>query len=269
MILVNIKIVELLKELGLTQNEAQVFIALYQKSPQIATNLATGAKVSRGRIYEILQSLEDYGLIISNRIKGGSNHYSLTDYPTCLNRFKEAKVGKIEGILEEVTSFLDEIERTDLSASLLTTDDFSVIKGEKSNEYYIEQILDKSKKSVLTNFTADMLIEHKRAIMNTKKRGISFTFLISDSDFENPEVKEIVRGSKLFVLSIEDMPSPIITVFKDARPSMIIIDDNEIAIIRFYKQTADSLMIRNPELIKYQRFILDLFMQGGEEIDYE
>ena len=269
MILLTIKIIELLKELGLTQNEAQVFVALYQESPQIATNLATSAKVSRGRIYEILQSLEEYGLIISNKFKGGSNNYTLTDYPACLIRFKETKVENIEKILEEVTSQLEKIERTNLAASLLTTDDFSVIKGEKSNEYYIEQILDKSTKNVLTNFTANMLIEHKRAILNTKARGISFTFIISDSDFKNPEVKEIVRGSKLFVLTINDMPSPIIAVFKDVRPSMIIIDDNETAIIRFYKQTADSLMIRNPELIKYQRYILDLFMQGARQINFE
>ena len=71
------------------------------------------------------------------------------------------------------------------------------------------------------------------------------------------------------MLSINRMPSPIISVFKDVRPSMIIIDDNEIAIIRFYKQTVDSLMIRNPDLIKYQRYVLDLFMKGGEEIDLD
>jgi len=68
------KLIEILKELGLSENEARVYFATLSLGPTTILKIAQTAEIKRTTIYSIVQSLKERGLI-SVEIKGFKKHY--------------------------------------------------------------------------------------------------------------------------------------------------------------------------------------------------
>ncbi len=261
------KTIDNFKKIGLSEYEAKIFTELYQRSPQSASSLVGNTGVSRGRIYDVLRKLERNLLVIEVPVAkhpSTSSLYQVADFPECLERLKRELITDLEKQFEEIKQELKTLQREEYEEGL-TSEDFMVIKGRKANNYYIKKIINETKKHLVTNFTAPLLIEYKNAFLNLKKRKIRSTYLISDIDLQNEKIIDILKGNEVYVLQLTTLKNiPILSVFKDVRPSMIISDQLN-SILSFYKQTSDSLLVTNPALIQYQMYILELFQQGGEK----
>src|SRR5436305_2900732 len=59
------QLVESLSELGLTPNQSRAYVALLEHGAATATEIALRARVPRPKIYDVLQSLERFGLCAS------------------------------------------------------------------------------------------------------------------------------------------------------------------------------------------------------------
>ncbi|MFX1562744.1 MAG: TrmB family transcriptional regulator [Promethearchaeota archaeon] len=263
------EVVELLQQLGLTTYEARVFFELYKQSPQNATVLVKRSKVPRGRIYDVLQSLIKRELIVEKPIAGSPTLYEYPTWHDGLERLLKDREKEIEqkrrviaDSYEELESILASISReVEEESETIERQGLVPISGAIAQSYYIKKILDSAKKAVITNFTAELLLKYKSAFLSLRKQKVKRTFLLFETEL--PQVEDIVRGAEIYVLSEKFLSSPLISAFKDRRPSMIIVDD-EVSILVLLGLTQDALLIRNPELLQYQNFILSIFMQSGQ-----
>ncbi|MFW9986607.1 MAG: TrmB family transcriptional regulator [Candidatus Odinarchaeota archaeon] len=264
------EVVELLQQLGLTPYEAQVFFELYKRSPQNATGLARRSKVPRGRIYDVLRSLIKRELIVEKPIAGSPTLYEYPAWHDGLERLLMEREKQIEQEQSVVLASYKELLSILASVSRKVEEEFETmerqqlipVSGVIAQDYYIKKILDEAKKAVITNFTAELLLKYKSAFLALRKQKVQRTFLLFETEL--PQVEDIVQGSEIYVLSEQFLNSPLIRAFKDRRPSMIIVDD-EVSVLVLLGHTQDALLVKNPELLQYQIFILSLFKQSAQK----
>ncbi|MFX0092722.1 MAG: TrmB family transcriptional regulator [Candidatus Hodarchaeota archaeon] len=257
------KIIELFKNLELSQYEAQVFLELFKKSPQTARSLSKASEVSRGRIYDVLKSLNEKGLVLEMPSRGTPNLYNVSSFPQCLEKLRDKKIETLNIAYDEITNLLSSVERElSTDAEALDMYEIAAIRGETAIDYYIKKLIEEAQHHILTNFPTGLLLEYQSNFIKASDRQIQRTFIMPE--VELPKVQDIVRGAEVYVLDLEEFSLPLLTVFKDARPSMLIADD-KIGIITFYGHSDNALLIRSPEFLKYQTFILSLFMQAGKK----
>ena len=81
---------ELLKQIGLTENEAKVYEALIKIGNSTSSKIVSTAKISGGKIYETLDKLHQKGLI-STSIINGVKHFQATKPESIMNFIDEQK----------------------------------------------------------------------------------------------------------------------------------------------------------------------------------
>jgi len=269
------QIIEHLEKLGLSHDEAQMFLELFKRSPQIPRTLGEHTGVPRGRINEILKSLNKKGLIIEKPSRDSSpNQYETTLFPEGLERLKSKIIEKLlrekEIVNEsytELITLMTVLDRTSgESVEAIEKEEVVVIKGEKALTNHIKNVLGSAKNSVLTNFTAKLLLKYKSSFLKLNKRQITQTFVLADTELA--AVKEVIKGAEAYVLNINSLEDHFLSVLSELRPSMVIVD-NETAVILFSEDPPNGILVRNPDMLKYQGFILSIFMQGAEHIRIE
>ena len=108
-----------LQDLGLSEYEARAFRSLLQTGPTSAKDLSRASDVPMGRIYDVLNTLETYGLIRS-QTASRPKKYVAVEPETALDRLLadkkeelEAKAKQYEGIVEELGEKLESAEPVD------------------------------------------------------------------------------------------------------------------------------------------------------------
>ncbi|TFF85079.1 TrmB family transcriptional regulator [Candidatus Heimdallarchaeota archaeon] len=266
------RIESFLEELGLTQYESQVFIALFKKSPQFARDISKSSGVSRGRIYDILKTLNHKGLVIEKTRKGTPNIYELITYPQCIKKLQENRLKELEGkidrtktIIIELKTYLGEIDREKPEEHDLTKDDpFSIVKGQASIDYYVKKFLSEAEQSVTTNFTADYIKRYEEEFVSVKEKNLAMTFVLPETEF--PQIKDITKGTKRFIIGLKDLNLKIMKVFKDVRPLILMIDEKK-GITIFQMDPINALIAKTEFFIQYQKHILSLFIEGSIKLD--
>jgi len=95
-----IMIVETLKNLGLTEKEAKVYVASLRKKSQTATEIAKEAKINRVTTYSILEKLLKKGLINTYK-KINIQYFNATD-PEIVFRNYKTKVNDFKKVLPDL-----------------------------------------------------------------------------------------------------------------------------------------------------------------------
>lgn len=107
---------ETLCQIGLTNNEAKIYIALVSLGPQPANVIARKSGVKRTTAYPILKNLQKKSLI-SSFIKGGIRYFAVSDLNNLLE-YVERKKRLIDHHREFVIDILPKMER--MKSNLLT-----------------------------------------------------------------------------------------------------------------------------------------------------
>jgi len=253
-----------LRSIGLTEYESKVFFSLFKKSPQGASMLVEDAGISRGRIYEVLKELEKKKLIIVNISKGTSNTYELAEYPKCLLNFKDQFFTNLRKDFEEIESILRKTKRETVESVLEDIDGLFVLKTENSTNYYVKKLIEEAKEEFLTNFTGKLLLKYKSSFLKTKDSAIKRKFIVTEFDKDRDNLKEILEDAEVHSIGIKNLNIPIMKVFKDIRPSMVISDDNT-GIILFSESAKDALYVKNHSFLGFQKQVLNQFIEGAIE----
>lgn len=105
-----------LRDLGLSEYEARAYRALLQTGPTTAKELSQVSEVPMGRIYDVLNSIEQYNLVRS-QTASRPKKYVAVEPSTALDRLLEDKKRELaekenqyEEIVEELTTTLDSTE---------------------------------------------------------------------------------------------------------------------------------------------------------------
>lgn len=105
-----------LRDLGLSEYEARAYRALLNTGPTTAKELSRASDVPMGRIYDVLNSIEQYNLVRS-QTASRPKKYVAVEPATALDRLLDDKRRELEEKAEQYESIVD-----DLSDELVATE---------------------------------------------------------------------------------------------------------------------------------------------------
>lgn len=105
----NLMDTNILEEVGLTESEAKVYLALLKLGETTAGPVVDEAKVTRSKIYDILERLKNKGLV-SHITKESTKYFSATD-PSNILDYLDKKENEIINKKESVKNLLPQLEQ--------------------------------------------------------------------------------------------------------------------------------------------------------------
>jgi HTH-type transcriptional regulator, sugar sensing transcriptional regulator len=185
------KIASVLRNIGLSEYESKVFVAIIIKSHGSADELAELSAIPRTSAYKSLGSLEEKGLITS--IHGRPTIYHPVELEIIRNKFVTemndafSKLNSVKGLLSERGN--PELVYT------ITGRDRVIVK--------IGDMIDTAKKSILISSPVmkDLRTEHGQRFKEAIKRGVEIIF-ISEPMVKLPEATKVYRKSDLIATDI-------------------------------------------------------------------
>ncbi|USN45057.1 MAG: hypothetical protein H6502_03265 [Candidatus Woesearchaeota archaeon] len=232
-----------LKEIGLTNAEIKIYLALLQKGPLTKTPLVNESKISGSKVYEVIEKLTTKGLISStskNNVKqfDAAAPSKIIDY---LHRKKES----IQRVEEEVNDLLPQL--TKIKETKYLQPDINTFFGwEGLSTVFLEELAAVQKKTEVFIIGASRGKDQKKMELFFSKYGrlaaekglhIKILFNIHDKAYV-AKIEENIgkKYDKRFLF--EDTPTEI-TVIKNT--TFITIHHTEPTVIRIRNnETADS-----------------------------
>ncbi|MBI4363385.1 MAG: hypothetical protein HY545_00875 [Candidatus Doudnabacteria bacterium] len=194
----NIKLIELLQELGLSENESKVYFASLSLGPATVLKIAHIAEIKRTTVYSVVESLMQKGLI-NIEVKGFKKLYAAQD-PEKLETMLEAKRGKLKNLLPEFSaiynlkggeSFIRYYEGLEAVKSVYE----DLIRDVKPHEDYL----------IVSDQEKWMSADKEYFLDFTKRRAklpIKIRLLLQDT----PDAREFQKKGKLYNFTIKILP---------------------------------------------------------------
>jgi sugar-specific transcriptional regulator TrmB len=230
------------KELGLTSNETKVYELLLRLGKLTAANISKESQVPYGRIYTVLASLEEKGLI--KTIPEETKKYVPSD-PEKLHEIIDTRIKSLMDIDNKVKELKKIYEEHDIEPVLIA-------KG-KSNFYKVSKETKKPQKS---NYTIKYSFEPNPIWMRDTKERIKAGVEVKHIGSFNKDTEKAIKEWKTVIKEIKPIDNDGI--------AMSIIDDEEV-MIGLIKSNV-TMLIRDRAFAKIMR---QLFIKYYMNTDYE
>ena len=137
---------EILRKIGLTDNEIKIYLSLLKSGSRTAYQIAKDTGIYRVHVYDKLEQLMNKGLV-NYVYKGAKKHFQAT-HPTKIQQFLEDKKKQIELQEQEVNIILPKLEAL---TNLPREDTFvEVFKGKEGLKYFLKDIVKTMKELRIT-----------------------------------------------------------------------------------------------------------------------
>jgi len=146
--------IEILKNIGLTNSESRVYETLLKTGKSTASNILSKAHMNSGRIYDILKSLENKGLVSS--VKEGKVSLFIASPPERIFDYINEKAKNIENQKKEFEKELPKLKQTFANMQQNTDVElFLGVKGQKTayDILFAEAKKDKDKELIVQGIT--------------------------------------------------------------------------------------------------------------------
>jgi sugar-specific transcriptional regulator TrmB len=129
-----------LRDLGLSEYEARAYRALLNTGPTTAKELSRASDVPMGRIYDVLNSIEQYNLVRS-QTASRPKKYVAVEPSTALDRLLEDKKRELEEKADQYESIVDELS-DELDAAEPVEEQFwtAAVGEEETTDLLIERL---------------------------------------------------------------------------------------------------------------------------------
>lgn len=176
---------EILKKIGLTENEIKIYLNLLKTGSSTAYDISKKTGIYRVHVYDKLEQLMDKGLV-THIYKGAKKYFQATS-PQKIKHYLEDKKKVLETQEEEVNLLLPELEAM---TNLPREDTFvEVFKGKEGLKYFLKDIIKTSKEVLVTGMDDKKYQENlpifmkqyfrdlrrfkiKEKIITSKKKGV-------------------------------------------------------------------------------------------------
>jgi len=191
---------EVLQELGLTKNEAKVYLVLLEYGSLNITEITNKLPIHRVNIYDLLKRLLEKGLI-SFKIEGRKKYYSTTD-PNFLLKILEEK----EALLKKILPALEEKKKAPKEKH-----DINIFQGRNGIKAILENML-KQKKTIYVfgaqgNFAETLPIYYQQFNKIRAKEKIKIEIIHSENIRKWREKNPIAFSDVRFIPKLYDSPS--------------------------------------------------------------
>lgn len=135
---------DILREIGLTENEIKIYLIMLKLGPSTAYEIAKKTSIYRVHVYDKLEQLMDKGLV--THIYKGAKKYFQPTHPSKIKQYLEDKKKELEIQENKVEELIPELE----AMTNLPKEDtiVEVFKGKEGLKYFLKDII-KTKKEVL------------------------------------------------------------------------------------------------------------------------
>jgi HTH-type transcriptional regulator, sugar sensing transcriptional regulator len=190
------KVLKTLESMGLEKLDAQVYIFLGKKGPQKGKDIAKALKIPKQRLYIVLKSLQNKGIVNSTLERPA--RFSVLPFDKTLDLFVKAKIEeaqRIEGGKDEILSDWQSISITEAADQ---SPKFTVIEGRNSIYPRLKQMIEDTKNQLSIIFTdkglmrADQFGLLDAAFSHSSEKDMKFRFLTEIS-------KENLKTTKLLL----------------------------------------------------------------------
>ncbi len=188
---------KVLKDFGLTETEAEIYLFLAKHDAQKGTEISRQIKKDKGQVYQILRTLQTKGLVESTF--EAPIRFTPVPFETVIEstiKAKREEAARIESAKKELLSYWNKINKTRLE---LPSEKFTVIEGRNKVYSKISQMITETKNqlSTITTVTsllrADQLGLYDSARKQPSKSPIEFRFLTELSASDLNGIKMILR----------------------------------------------------------------------------
>ena len=235
------KIIDLLKEFGLSINAAKAYIALLKKNPITGYEISSQSGIPRSAIYSILKQLESIGII--NSLGDNPKKYIPLAPSALLDHFDFSHKYR----LEELKDAINNIDNKEESF------DFWHLYGYRNLLFKIKETIEISKENLVMSLWNRELKAFQKELREAEKRGVKIT-IFSFGKLENKIGEQI--SYNIDEIKLRDIWSP----------KIILVSDHLCTIMGSAKNENDSRSIytKNDAIIEIaiNHIILDITLAG-------
>ncbi|MEK6962954.1 MAG: helix-turn-helix domain-containing protein [Nanoarchaeota archaeon] len=222
---------EVLQQIGLSGNEADIYLALLELGPSLVSKIVDKTKINRTHIYDRLKKLIDKGLV-SHVIKS-NRKYFFAAKPKRILRYLEEREEKIKNEKKLVDAILPDLEKIQPASDEEVVE---VYEGKEGLKTILEDIL-RSKNDILTygsegNFSKVLKFYFKHYLKKIEKSNIRMKVIFNFDDSKKPfdltfsEVRYIpkeyktptettIYGDKVAIFLLTNQPKAILIQSKN------------------------------------------------------
>jgi sugar-specific transcriptional regulator TrmB len=176
---------QILLKIGLTGNEADIYLALLELGPSLVSKIVEKTKINRTNIYDRIERLINKGLV-SYVIKNNRKCFYAAK-PERIMRYLEEKEERLIDEKEAVQTILPELEKIQ---PLIKEETVEVYEGKEGLKTILEDIL-RTKKDILTygsegNFSKILRHYFKHYLKRLEKTGIKMKVIFNCDDTRKP-----------------------------------------------------------------------------------
>jgi len=262
-------ILEKLRTLGLTENEANVYFHLSKTGSEKASNLAKFVGVSRVQLYSILKSLQEKGFVESTFEYPA--YYIAVPLAKVIDLFIKAKETEVHEMKKSKNIILSQWEQLQLDTATSDKSKFMVLQGRKFVYSKIKQMIQHTKKVLRVVTSSQGIVQACQAglldlsYVREQKSKVHFRFITNLTDFSMglDIIKGLIEASKGASLHAEPR---IADLGSGNFPRFVIADDYEL--IFFLKPTddLDSIDEKDTGLWTNNRVLVNAFEAFFEEL---
>lgn len=175
-----------LRDLGLSEYEARAYRALLRTGPTTAKDLSRASEVPMGRIYDVLNSLENHDLVRS-QVASRPKKYVGVEPDTALDRLLEEKRRELDARADQYASVVEELS-SELDATDPVDGEFwtAAVGAEDATDLLLERIAAAERRMVVvagapaTGFDLGTVGDRVTAELETAlDRGVEVRVLLS------------------------------------------------------------------------------------------
>ena len=232
---------KLLREIGLTNREIEVYLKLIEKGESPASDIAKETSVSRTHVYESLELLAKKGLV-SSITKDFRKYYSATDPERILNYLEEEQK-KIEQQKENVNKLVQDLKK---------------LKKPLEKKPIIEKF--EGKEGVKTILLDTLKIKKGELLVINASKDFIKNFPIFAQQYFKEKIKRKIPSKIIFSEKFEllDPTTQKRFILKEqTTPTMTLIYENKVAII-FWVEKPMGILIQSEEASKEYKTYFDI-----------
>jgi sugar-specific transcriptional regulator TrmB len=224
-------------EIGLSGNEAEIYLALLNLGPSLVSKIVKKTGINRTNIYDRVERLIDKGLV-SYIIKNNRKYFCAAE-PKRILRFLEEKKDKIEEEEKLINQLLPELEKIKPD---LKNETVEVFEGKEGLKTILENIIE-SKQNILTygsdgNFSKILKFYFAHYLKILEKSKISMRVIFNHDDTKKPSEWKLRFAEVKYIP--KEYKSPTETTIYGDNVVIFILTEEPRAILIKSKATAES-----------------------------
>lgn len=257
------KIKNAIKNIGLSEKSAQVYLALLELGGAFPSQIAKHTKLQRSTVYEILADLSIKGLI--GEIKKRNKYFYTIENPKRLINFSNRSIVRKQEAHEKLQEFLPNLEG--LYNGVTDKPKVSYFEGADGVMEIYEDHISVQKKYEMLGFVnvAELMqfLPYKKYLEYARKKeklGIITRGIIPDTKEDRSYEKAVYKTvSKKILPQVRYIP-------KEEFPwkgDITIYDINKVSIINFSEKQVTGIIIESETIHKMMRMIFELAWKGA------